>query len=103
MGGGRREERAKGYRTYKPRAWVFTSFYIYYTQKGLYIEALPQRVLEGEQQLESKVAAQSGQIQGLQNGLEGAQSKMNVVQADLDSVKGKLLVLDKLESSRQQI
>ena len=39
------------------------------------IEALLQRVLEGVQQLESKTAAQSGQIQGLQNGLEGVQSK----------------------------
>ena len=61
------------------------------------IEALLQRVLEGVQQLESKVAAQSGQIQGLQSGLEGVQSKMDVVQADLDGVKGKLLVLDKLD------
>ena len=64
------------------------------------IEALLQRVLEGVQQLESKVAAQSGHIQGLQNGLEGVQSKMDVVQADLDGVKGKLLVLVRSRPSR---
>ena len=66
------------------------------------IEAPLQRVLEGVQQLESKVAAQSGQIQSLQNGLEGMQSKMDVVQADLDGVKGKLLVLDKLETAQSR-
>ena len=43
------------------------------------IEALLQRLLEGVQQIESKVAAHSGQIQGLQNGIEGVQSKMDVV------------------------
>ena len=67
------------------------------------IEALLQRVLEGVQQLESKVAAQSGQIQGLQNGLEGMQSKMDVVQADLDGGKGKLLVLDEVKAVQNEM
>ena len=67
------------------------------------IEALLQHVLEGVQKLESKVAAQCGQIQGLQNGLEGLESKMDEVQTDLNGVKRKLLVLDEVKAVQNEM